>query len=429
MKKILILLLTIIAVNASAQLTPLPDFRIQNATTEFGIPVSKYTTIYDYGTGTWYRATAAIASTATITTASASLNPMSSAEVNDLTSSVTWATVPDAYISQSSVTQHQAALNIDASQVANLDYFSGSDITGNETAFVGWDKNAADDFDGDYGSLANTPDLSQYEPVQTKGNLTEDIAGVHLSATRQVIGGPVTISLDNNYLIPTIGDEAEWEAAYGWGNWAAFMPGAVMTFTNKSGSNSQWTNDEGYITDGNTNWDNIYGFVTSVIDWTLPSQGTIDPTNYVDNNTTYTEAQLNQDDVTSSDVTTALGYTPYNATNPSGYLDAVPANSVGYAEVGTELKQSVTNNTLAWDLAGSGIIFSAVSSTGTISFTDYDIAKSTIIRLTISGGADISWPSTAKIQEGSKALGDGTFNIVVTPLSSTIFIVTISKDV
>ena len=37
----------------------------------------------------------------------------------------------------------------------------------------------------------------------------------------------------------------------------------TQTFTNKSGNISQWTNDSGYITDGNTGWNNTYGFVTS----------------------------------------------------------------------------------------------------------------------------------------------------------------------
>ncbi len=40
-----------------------------------------------------------------------------------------------------------------AESVANID------ITGNETAFDGWDKDAADDFDGDYNSLTNTPTI------------------------------------------------------------------------------------------------------------------------------------------------------------------------------------------------------------------------------------------------------------------------------
>ena len=36
------------------------------------------------------------------------------------------------------------------------------------------------------------------------------------------------------------------------------------TLTNKSGNISQWTNDVGYITDGNTNWNNTYGFITGI---------------------------------------------------------------------------------------------------------------------------------------------------------------------
>lgn len=42
------------------------------------------------------------------------------AEVNDLTAVVTWADVPDANITQSSVTQHQAALSITASQLSDV---------------------------------------------------------------------------------------------------------------------------------------------------------------------------------------------------------------------------------------------------------------------------------------------------------------------
>jgi hypothetical protein len=60
------------------------------------------------------------------------------AEVNDLTSAVTWADVPDANITQSSVTQHQAALSITTSQIS--DYvdpsgtylpLTGGTLTGN----------------------------------------------------------------------------------------------------------------------------------------------------------------------------------------------------------------------------------------------------------------------------------------------------------
>ena len=51
------------------------------------------------------------------------------AETNDLSSAVTWANVPDANITQSSVTQHQSALSITESQISDL----GSYITASST--------------------------------------------------------------------------------------------------------------------------------------------------------------------------------------------------------------------------------------------------------------------------------------------------------
>lgn len=52
------------------------------------------------------------------------------AEVNDLSASVTWANVPDANITQSSVTQHQAALSITESQISDLQTY----LTASSTA-------------------------------------------------------------------------------------------------------------------------------------------------------------------------------------------------------------------------------------------------------------------------------------------------------
>lgn len=50
------------------------------------------------------------------------------AEVNDLTASVTWANVPDANITQSSVTQHESALSITESQISDLDHYTSTDF-------------------------------------------------------------------------------------------------------------------------------------------------------------------------------------------------------------------------------------------------------------------------------------------------------------
>jgi len=49
------------------------------------------------------------------------------AEVNDLSAAVTWANVPNANITQSSVTQHQAALSITESQISDLGNYQTSD--------------------------------------------------------------------------------------------------------------------------------------------------------------------------------------------------------------------------------------------------------------------------------------------------------------
>jgi hypothetical protein len=80
------------------------------------------------------------------------------AETNDLTSAVTWATVPDAYISQTSVTQHQAALSITQSQISDLDHYTDSDVdthlntstatTGQHLQWNGVDYTWADDVAG-----------------------------------------------------------------------------------------------------------------------------------------------------------------------------------------------------------------------------------------------------------------------------------------
>lgn len=50
----------------------------------------------------------------------AAIGTVAGAEVNDLTASVTWANVPDANITESSVTQHEAALAITQSQVTDV---------------------------------------------------------------------------------------------------------------------------------------------------------------------------------------------------------------------------------------------------------------------------------------------------------------------
>ena len=62
-------------------------------------------------------------------------------ETNDLSAAVTWANVPDANITQSSVTQHQAALTITESQISDLSHTTAlafSAITSTPTTLSGY---------------------------------------------------------------------------------------------------------------------------------------------------------------------------------------------------------------------------------------------------------------------------------------------------
>ena len=69
-------------------------------------------------------------------------------ETNDLTSAVTWADVPDANITQSSVTQHQAALSITESQISDLQSY----ITAGSTTSL---TNKTFDANGTGNSISN----------------------------------------------------------------------------------------------------------------------------------------------------------------------------------------------------------------------------------------------------------------------------------
>ena len=111
-------------------------------------------------------------------------------ESNDLSSSVTWANVPNANITQSSVTQHQAALSITESQISDLQSYltsytetdpvfsahAASDVT--STKITNWDS-AYNDKITAVNYSGSTLTLTQ----QDGGTLTTTIAGGGGTAT------------------------------------------------------------------------------------------------------------------------------------------------------------------------------------------------------------------------------------------------------
>jgi hypothetical protein len=123
-------------------------------------------------------------------------------EVNDLTAAVTWANVPDANITQSSVTQHQAALSITESQISDLgDYIELGDLSTstNPTPFGG----GALLYDQATGVFEYTPpDLSQFITTDENDYLTDALwdSSTGVISFTVVSPGDVTVDIDGRYL-------------------------------------------------------------------------------------------------------------------------------------------------------------------------------------------------------------------------------------
>ena len=108
------------------------------------------------------------------------------AEVNDLSASVTWANVPDANITQSSVTQHQAALSITESQISDLGTYLTAEVN-DLSAAVTW---------------ANVPDANITQSSVTQHQAALSITesqisdlGSYLTAETNDLGSTVTGTL------------------------------------------------------------------------------------------------------------------------------------------------------------------------------------------------------------------------------------------
>lgn len=99
-----------------------------------------------------------------------SLSGLTVTESNDLSSAVTWANVPDANITSSSVTQHEGDLTITESQISDLNHFSGAyaDLTGKPTTITG--AQATD-------ITNNTTDRHSHTNKSTLDNFGEDANG------------------------------------------------------------------------------------------------------------------------------------------------------------------------------------------------------------------------------------------------------------
>ena len=128
-------------------------------------------------------------------------------ETNDLTSSVTWDNVPDANITQSSVTQHQGALTITESQISDLNHtvdtkltqeevegFAGAMVTGNTETLIGV---TYDDVGGKLDFVVED-DLSLYD--NTTSNFS---TGAHTTNTNLATENLTQDAEARTYTIPS----------------------------------------------------------------------------------------------------------------------------------------------------------------------------------------------------------------------------------
>ena len=189
------------------------------------------------------------------------------AEVNDLTSAVTWANVPDANITQSSVTQHQAALSITESQVSDLgSYITASStdtltnksgnisqwtndssyLTGNQTITLSGDASGS----GTTSITVTVADdshnhiISNVDGLQTALDAKGTLSNVVEDTTPQ-LGGTLdansnTIDMGVNIISDT--KVGQWDTAYSWGDHSTQGYLTSFTETNDLSTAVTWAN-------------------------------------------------------------------------------------------------------------------------------------------------------------------------------------------
>ena len=145
-------------------------------------------------------------------------------ETNNLTAAVTWANVPDANITQSSVTQHQTALSITESQISDLGtYVSKTSATGSaempagttaqrdvspsagylrfnstDSSFEGYDGSAWGAIGGGGGASGGGSDAIFYENGQTITTNYSITASTNAMST-----GPLTVNSGVSVTVPS----------------------------------------------------------------------------------------------------------------------------------------------------------------------------------------------------------------------------------
>jgi hypothetical protein len=93
--------------------------------------------------------------------------------------------------------------------------------------------------------------------------------------------------------------------------------------------------------------------------------------------------------------------------------------SVDYTKIAVGMTQSTSSNAGAYDFSTSGIYVVALAATTGVTFSNLQQNKTLKMKLTISAGATITFPTYCKKMAGSQTLGDGTFYLYFDCWNST----------
>jgi hypothetical protein len=218
-------------------------------------------------------------------------------ETNDLSSAVTWANVPDANITESSVTQHQAALSITESQISDLDHYADADVdthlntsTATSDEVLSWngtDYAWVSNAGGGGGGGSGLSNVVEDTTPQLGGDL--DLNSNDITGTGNVnITGSVTA---------TGGNSTQWNTAYGWGDHSTAGYLTSFTETNDLSTAVTWAN----VPDANITQSSVtqHQAALSITESQISDLGT-----YLENVVEDTTPQLGGDlDLNSNDIT------------------------------------------------------------------------------------------------------------------------------
>jgi len=151
-------------------------------------------------------------------------------ELNDLTAAVTWANVPDANITESSVTQHEAALTITESQISDLDHTDADAIHDNVAGEIAAVTEKLTPIGGDFLLIEDSAAANAKKRIQID-NLPY-LSQAEVDARVQLVVDSAPAALDTlNELAAALGDDENFSTTIANQMAKRVAVDAVQTFT------------------------------------------------------------------------------------------------------------------------------------------------------------------------------------------------------